>query len=418
MSQVSPLQIVNPVPPEELAGWLRAFATTFLYDPGSESYGRYLEVLGRLWDPFRAWGARDDGAWVGTLRTEARSLTVPGLHDQTRELAVDAVTQVAVAASHTRRGAMSSMVEDSLRAARERGDAASVLISAQWPIYVRFGFAPATLTAGYTLRRSRGVAIDGDPSRVRQVDLQEFGDYAPGVFAAARAQRPGQMNRNSDWWNLTFGRDGYPSPDSLPAVWLLHAGSDGPDGLLAWRAEYQASRTQQTVNVWELAAATDTAYRNLWAYLSGVDLAGEIDLSLRAVDEPVRWLLNDGRALVMTHQADFLWLRLLDLPAALTARRYAAPGEVVLEVVDDQAGGYAAGRYRLTADGDRVSCEPTSADADLELTQRALASIYLGGFGLEPHRLAGAVVELKPGALARVDLMFSTPVAPWNATSF
>ncbi|MCL2419569.1 MAG: sterol carrier protein domain-containing protein, partial [Conexibacteraceae bacterium] len=171
-------------------------------------------------------------------------------------------------------------------------------------------------------------------------------------------------------------------------------------------------------NVWELAAASDTAYRDLWAYVTGIDGVDEVALSTRAIDEPVRWLLPDARTLLLTEFVDFLWLRLLDVPAALTARRYQASGEVVLEVVDDQAGGYASGRFRLTADGDRVSCEPARADPDVEITAGALASIYLGGFRLTPQRVTGAAVERRRGALALVDLMFSTPLAPWNATEF
>ena len=406
---------------DEVPAWARSLATSFLEDPGSSETDRWISVTERLWDPPRAWGARDHGRWVGALRTELRSLTVPGAEDGTRLLDVDAVTNVTVAASHRRRGLMSGMVERSLQAARERGDAISALIAAEYPIYGRFGYAPATLTAGYTLWRERpGATVAGEPTRVDQVDLDEFADYAPGVFAAARRRYPGQMDRSVEWWNRAFGRDGFdPSPE-LPSIWLLHSGPDGPDGLLGWRAQgsFNMIPPRSRVKVWVLAAASDTAYRNLWAYLCGIDGADQIVLSTRPVDEPVRWLLGDARTLVMTSHTDLLWLRILDVPAALTARRYRVPGDVVLEVVDDQAGGYAAGRYRLACDLDEVSCEPTRAEPDLEIAQTALASTYLGGFQLFPLRLGGLVVERTAGALAKVDRMFSTPLAPWNATWF
>jgi Sterol carrier protein domain len=54
----------------------------------------------------------------------------------------------------------------------------------------------------------------------------------------------------------------------------------------------------------------------------------------------------------------------------------------------------------------------------VEITQQALASIYLGGFRLPELRLSGAARERTAGALGRLDLMFSTPRAPWNATWF
>jgi predicted acetyltransferase len=167
-----------------------------------------------------------------------------------------------------------------------------------------------------------------------------------------------------------------------------------------------------------LAAAGDVAYRNLWAYLAGVDGVDEIRLFDRPVDEPVRWLLEDARTLVMTELVDFLWLRLLDVPSALSARRYATAGELVLEVIDDSRDGCASGRYRLRVEGREVECTRTARDADLELTQRALASIYLGGFRLTELTLSGDAREVTPGAIAQADLMFSVSRAPWNATWF
>ncbi|MDQ6749419.1 MAG: GNAT family N-acetyltransferase [Actinomycetota bacterium] len=412
---------MNPIPAEDVPGWVRAMVSTFLGDPDGPQTDRRVDLLTRSWDPARAWGVRDRGRWVATLRTEARALSVPGLGEGTNDLSVDAVTNVTVAGTHRRRGLMRGMLEESLRAARERGDALSILIAAEWPLYGRFGYAPAVLSADYVLRRGRpGGSSSGDPTRVRQVEREEFGELAPGVYATARRRRAGQVDRDAGWWNRVLGRDGYEPSEGLPHNWLVHDGDDGPDGLIGWKASghFGLIAPLGTVEVWELSSASDLAYRNLWSYLSGIDGIDEIRLWNRPVDEPVRWLLEDARTLVMTQQVDFLWLRLLDVPAALSARRYAVPGEVVLEVTDDDGHRFASGRYRLSAEGDEVHCERTDRDADLEITQRALASIYLGGFRLRELLLSGGASERTPGAIARVDLMFSSPMAPWNATWF
>ena len=79
---------------------------------------------------------------------------------------------------------------------------------------------------------------------------------------------------------------------------------------------------------------------------------------------------------------------------------------------------FAAGRYRLRADGNEVECKSTDQDADLEISQQALASMYLGGFRLRELLLSGVARGRTPGALALIDLMFSSPLAPWNATWF
>lgn len=420
------VDIVNPVGVEEVPSWLAAMMGVFLRDPSGPAVDRWKDVLARIWEPQRAWGARDRGRWVATLRTEARTLTVPGQGGGTCNLPVDAVTNVTVSATHRRRGIMSQMLDRALRAARARGDAVSILIAAEWPIYGRFGYAPATWSADYLLHRSRpGAVLASDLARVRATDVQEIAAVAADVFTRFCRQRAGQVDRDQRWWNITLGQDGFPASredDRLPHNWIVHEGNDGVDGIVGWRATRHGAMNPQggRADVWGLFAADDAAYRDLWAYLSGIDLIDEIALSGRPVDEPVRWLLADARSLELQDRTDFLWLRVLDVPAALAARRYAIPGELILEVRDDApaTGLDVSGRFALRATDDAAECSPTDRPAQLELSQRALASIYLGG--VQPAELigSGAVTELTAGALERTRLMFSTPLPPWNATSF
>ncbi len=414
-------ELVHPVPLEEVPGWVRTMAANFLSDPHHPQTARRVELLSRHWEPARAWGARDRGRWVATLRTEARGFAVPGAHGHTRDITVDAVTNVTVSGTHRRRGLMRAMLDASLRAAHDRGDPLSILIAAEWPIYGRFGYAPATLSADYVLRQSRaGATLQGDPSRVRHVEREEFGQVAAGIFSTARRACAGQIDRSQLWYDRVLGRDGHEPSDQLPHHGLIHEGAEGPDGMVAWKAHGDGGLIPPLgrVEVWDLTTASDAAYRNLWAYLAGIDGSDEVRLLNRPVDEAVRWMLSDARTLVMTEQVDFTWLRLLDVPAALRARRYPVPGEIVLDVRDEDGGRFAAGRYRLCTEGDEVTCVRTDAHADLQLSQHALASIYLGGFRLGPMAVAGAARELTPGALARADAMFCTATAPWNATWF
>lgn len=411
-------ELVHPVDIAEVPEYSASISRTFL-DPAGLTEQR-LESITRGWDSQRAWGVRDDGRWVATLRTLERTITVPGLDGATRTLAADGVTAVTVAATHRRRGLMSAMIGDALRAARERGDPLSILVAAEWPIYGRFGYAPAVFGVDWAFHiRRAGATLDGDVTRVRELDRAAFTELAPELFRAFRAGRAGQVDRDGSWWNRRLAADGWPEVEDLTRMWLVHEGDDGPDGLLTWKAREQFGffPPLAVIDVPLLAAHTDEAYRDLWAYLSAIDGVEEVRLSERPVDEPVRWLLRDGRTLIATEQRDHLWLRLLDVPVALSGRRYATPGEVVLEVTDPSIVSV-AGRYRLSADGDAVSCEPTTSAPELTLTQAALAAIYLGGAGLCEQMPAGGVIEHVPGAIARVQTMFSTPLAPWNATRF
>ncbi len=416
------VELVNPVTVDEVGGWSRAMATTFLRDPDGPDAARRVAMLRDRWDPERAWGGREDGRWVATLRSEARRMTVAGCEHGAPDLQIDALTNVTVAATHRRRGLMREMLSASLRAAHERGEAVSALIAAEWPIYGRFGYAPATLSADYELLRARpGASCDAPPSRLRQVEREQFAALAPDVFAAARRRRAGQLDRPRWWWAHQFGLDGHEPAKEAPKNLLVHDGGEGPDGLVGWGP---------TDGGWvgllpplgridaSLTAATDEAYRDIWAYLTGIDGVEAVTLHGRPVDERVRWLLADARTLMMSRHFDFLWLRLLDIPVALGARRCAVEGELTLEILDTDGEGFAAGRYTLAADRSGVTvCERTRNPADVELSQRALASAYLGGFRLA-SLAPWAARELRSGALARLDAMLATPLAPWNTTWF
>jgi predicted acetyltransferase len=413
-------EIVNPLGAEELPGWLATMATTFLEERESESTAKWARNVARGWEPERAWGARDHGAWVATLRTFARTLTVPGHDGATELLTADALSAVTVAATHRRRGLLTRMLGGSLRAARERGDAVSILIAAEWPIYRRFGYAPAAFTACRTLHRERrGSAVVGDLERVRQVERAEFARIAPDVYDRVRRRRAGQVDRDPPWWDRTLGIGDWEATDDLPHNYIVHEGDDGPEGLFAWTTKHEPDGLHPplaTVRAYGPEAATDDATRDLWCYLTGIDLVDRIELS-GPVDEPVNWLLADARALRTTEILDHLWLKLLDVPAALAGRRYTVSGELVLEVVDDTEVSV-AGRYRLSAEEDHAAAEPTTATPDLTLAQTALASAYLGGVSLRSQRIAGTVTEHTPGALQRADAMFATALAPYNATGF
>lgn len=414
-------ELVNPVPVDEVNDWARSMATTFLIDQAVRPTEAWAGQLTDRWDPHRAWGARDHGQWVATLRTEPRRLTVPAPAGQRAEVAVDALTNVTVAATHRRQGLMSRMLDGSLRDARDRGEALSVLIAAEWPIYGRFGYAPATTSCDYVLRRSRpGARVAGDMTGVRLVELEAVVPLAVEVFDRARWRWAGQIDRDELWWKRNLGLDGGVARRPAPPNWLIHEGEEGLDGILGWTPEGEPSllAPAHRVVVSGLFAATDAAYRDLWSYLTAIDGIDHVSLSDRPMHEPVRWLLDDARTLIATRQVDFLWARLLDVPAALSARRYAMPGELVLEVSDPDGAGFAAGRYRLLGGPDGSECERTDREPDVVISQRALASIYLGGHRLAELQVAGAACECTPRALERLDLMFSWSTPPWNATWF
>ena len=199
----------------------------------------------------------------------------------------------------------------------------------------------------------------------------------------------------------------------------MYRADDGAlDGYVIYEvaSDSDGMRPRSTLKLQELLAATPAAYAALWLYCCGVDLVTSIDARMRAIDEVLPYLLTDGRDVKLTSRDDFVWVRMLDVPAALGGRTYATPGHLVLEVVDPL--GLANGRFAVDANDEGAECRATTAAADLTLPVGALGSLYLGGVSARTLQLAGLVDEHLPGAVARVDGLFRTSRAPWCTTWF
>ena len=193
-----------------------------------------------------------------------------------------------------------------------------------------------------------------------------------------------------------------------------------PAGYLTYRVcqRWTDGLPDSVLMVEELIALTPEARAGLWQYAFGVDLVSVVKAGNVPVDEPLRWMLTDGRRVRVTASKDFLWVRLLDVEAALSVRRYASDSTLVLEVADAAAPA-TGGRYRLTGGPlGEATCQRTEQIADLTLDVADLAAAYLGGVRFTTLAHAGRVGELVPGALARADHLFADAAVPYCCTGF
>jgi predicted acetyltransferase len=397
---------------EEAVDYLRTVNAAFL-QPESKD-----EPRARFWlekmkpDLKRTWAGFDRGKLVGSLRTIPFRLTVPG----GGTVPADGVTMVTVSATHRRRGILTGMMGRSLAAAAERGDPVSILLASEWRIYGRYGFGPTTEAAEYMIDKPRAGAAPptGDLEYVGAAELRKL---APAAYDQARLLRAGGLDRPEVRWDRDFGLIRI---DGVEPDWdgraVVHRDEHGEvDGYLRYRAEWsEDERGRLTVD--ELVAATDAAYADLWRFALSVDLVTVVKADDRPVDEPLPWLVLDARAVRQTERYDNLWLRLLDVPAALTGRHYWSAGRVVLEVIDPA--GYAAGRFALDAAPDGASCRPTTESADLTLPVTALGSAYLGAHRLDTLTAANLVDEHTPGAIATADRLLWADRTPWCTLHF
>jgi predicted acetyltransferase len=158
------------------------------------------------------------------------------------------------------------------------------------------------------------------------------------------------------------------------------------------------------------------AYADIWRFLCEIDWTSTVKASPRPVDEPLPFLLVDGRAVQETHRGDHIWLRLLDIPAVLGARRYRTTGHLVIEAVDDVLG--RGGRFALDADADGAACARSDASADLTMPIATLGALSLGGTPARLLAAAGQIDEHTTGAIARADTLFGWSPSPFCSTNF
>lgn len=363
--------------------------------------------------------AIDGGELVGTAGAFSFELTLPGA----TVIPVAGVSWVGVLPTHRRRGVLRSMMDHQLDDVAARGEPLAVLTASEAGIYGRFGYGVATrsaaadiLAAGAELRRPSTAG-----GRIRLLDAQGAGKVLPGVHDAYRRSQPGAINRSDDMWAayLTDPKDWRDGGSAR--FYAVHEAGDGvADGYAAYRVKpsESAEAPGQTVIVSEVHTAGGRAGSEveaaLFEYLLAIDLQRMLRLARRPVDDPLRWRLADSRRYRTTKVGDWLWARLLDIPAALAARRYAVTGKLVIEV-HDAFRPVNDGRYLL--DGGPDGATATRLDGagpgpDVSLPVDALGAAYLGGVPFTTLAAAGLATGDRD-ALARADALFASTPPPY-----
>ncbi|WP_431994615.1 GNAT family N-acetyltransferase [Streptomyces griseoflavus] len=405
---------VRTVTESEFADWQRAMNIGFLREPTLSE--EMLEARREQFTPGRSTGAFDGGRCVATFRSFAQELTVVG----GATVPADAVTNVTVAPTHRRRGLLTRMMERDLAAAKERGDVVATLIAAEYPIYGRYGFGPATSATEWTVDVPR-TGLDPrrsgpeDGGRIDLVDGEDVRKLGPELHERLRRQQPGAVTRDELWWRTATGAVRFHATFHEPFHAVYRSAGGEVEGMAAYTADDNWGDAKQPLNTarvkW-LIGVTPAAERALWHYLCSIDWVVAVRSGWRAPDDLLPHLLPDPRAAAVTTQADWLWVRILDVVRALEARTYQAAGSLVLEVAD--GAGLTGGRFRLEASADGTgSCVRTTESADLTLDVAELAALWLGDESAVRLAALGRVREERAGAARQADALLRTSRRPW-----
>ncbi|MFF3491478.1 GNAT family N-acetyltransferase [Streptomyces sp. NPDC002795] len=410
---------VRAVTEDELSDWSRALNTGFLrpptVSPQTVAKRRAHFDLTRTRAAFAPAGGGGTRQ-VATFRSFAQELTVPG----GATVPTDAITNVTVSPTHRRRGLLSRMMAADLAEAKERGDVAATLIAAEYPIYGRFGFGPAATATVWEVDVPRA-GLDprwsgpDDGGRVDLADPEEVRKVGPELHERLRASVAGVVSRDEQWWQYNTGL--WPTPEDPWAepFYAVYRNARGEvEGLLGYEADDRWGDAKQPLNaarVRELIAVTPAAERALWTYVCSVDWITTVRSGLRAPDDLLPHLLPDPRAARIVTQADFLWVRILDVVRAMEARSYEASGEIAFEVLDPA--GLAGGRFTLTATPGGAVCSPGAASPQLTVDVRELGALWLGDESAVRLAALGRIVEHEEGAAAGLGALLRTSRRPW-----
>jgi len=243
-------------------------------------------------------------------------------------------------------------------------------------------------------------------------DVRKLG---PELHERLRRTQPGVVSRDELWWRVTTGAVRFWPTFQEPYYAVYRSAGGEVEGMVAYTADDDWGDSKQplnTVRVKWLTGVTPAAERALWLYLCSIDWVVKVKSGWRAPDDLLPHLLPDPRAAAVTTQADWLWVRMLDVVRALQARTYGAAGSLVLEVAD--RAGPAGGRYRLEASADGTGvCVPTGESADLTLDVAELSVLWLGDESAVRLAALGRVREERAGAARQADALLRTSRRPW-----
>ncbi len=392
---------------DELRGANDLFRAALHVEPGSDEH---WAVMKDAYLADRTFGAFDGTRQVGTAMSFPSSLTVPG----GAILPMGGVTYVGVRNDYTRRGALSGIMRAQLEDLAARGEVFAALHASEPVIYGRFGYGVATLARTITVTSRRAEMRPAVPvaGTVRLLDKDETIPTLRPAYAALQPTRAGLLGRSSQWWQLSYQR-------RLASDYVLvaaHHGSTGAvDGWVAYKPQDENSsdpRANAGLRVLDFQALDQGVENDLWRYLIGIDLVDDVLAYFRPTDDPIEAMVTDSYA-VRSERDDELWVRVVDVPAALAGRTYGDGAPVVIEVVDRLLPAN-SGRYRISPQG----MEETTAPADLTVDVEVLAMLYLGAWQASVLAAVGRVTVTDPAALPAADRLFAVDRPAWNGSLF
>jgi predicted acetyltransferase len=387
---------------DEFSSAVFAIGQYFGMTPTEERMQRFLDQI----TAERMHAAWENGSIVGGAGAFAFNLSVPG-----GDLATAGVSVVGVYPTDRRRGVLRSLMRAQLDQAHERGEPLAALWASEETIYGRFGYGMASFCGEINLAHEyTSFARPFEPEgTMRFLEPEEAREALPPVYDRVRQLWPGMFSRDDLWWEHRQIKDPEERREGAgPKRWVAYERGGSIEAYAVYRHKpgWEEGSTTAELRIVEGLAATPTAERDLWGYLLSIDWKASVRAFLLPPDQLFLLLATPRR--LRYRMGDGLWVRLVDVGAALSGRKYNGDGAVAFDVHDDFCP-WNEGRWRLE-DG---KASRTEDEADIALSAQSLGSAYLGGVSFSSLGRTGRAEELKDGALMRADGLFRWDRHPW-----
>lgn len=347
---------------------------------------------------------------IGTGAGFSLGVTVPG----GAELPMAGTTVITVQPTHRRRGVLRMVMERHLEDVAIRGEPLAGLWASESTIYGRFGYGPASFRQVAKLD-ARAIEMRDETLKgtLHLLSRDEAEDVMRPVYEAARSSRAGFLTRSDAWWTHRLLAD--------PESWRqgkskLRRVAFEEDGAVTGYATYRQKAKWDDfvaggeVDVSEIIATTPDAHTALWSFLTNIDLFPNVEFWNMPLDDPLVWKVTDRRRMTL-RTAEGLWIRVMDVPAALAGRRYDNDGVFTFDL-HDPASSRTSGAYRLEVASGVGHCRPIDGQADLAFDADVLGTLYLGGADAMAMYAAGRITG-DAGAALTLHRVFRSDQPPW-----
>ncbi|EYF00429.1 GNAT family N-acetyltransferase [Chondromyces apiculatus] len=399
---------IRLVGPEQHAEFVQPLLTAFGLPVNPEAAQRTQQIE-ELTHRFAAY---EEDKTVGCAGTFSFTMTVPG-----GEVPTAGLTMVGVVPTRRRRGIMTALLRTHLDQARADKQPVSALWATEPPIYTRFGYGLGSMGCSTSIEGNRARFSPELPrvGSTRIVTEEEALSLLPDVYERARRGQAGMLTRSTSWWKYRTLVDTEKGPSPLCRVVLEIEGRPEAYAIYRFMHRWDSGMIPAgNLQVQEAIGTSSLATRLMWRYLFEIDLVQRVEAVHLPPDHPLLHSLTEPRRLRI-NQYDAVWVRILDVPAALASRSWGSIDTVVLDITDPL---YPSNTGRFRIDGASGLCVRTERPATLRIDIGTLGTLWMGAATVRRLADAGRVEELQEGAIDRADALFRSSRAPWCPAIF